>query len=132
MPHFIVEYTSNVKADARVPELLKKGTNLLMAEGYPLMGMRARGVECGEYELADGQKDYAMVHVVLKVAPGHSAERKQRTCVVVFEMLKAHFAEVFARRYLMLSVELVEIMSGDGSPTLKMSNVGESLPARRV
>jgi 5-carboxymethyl-2-hydroxymuconate isomerase len=42
-------------------------------------------------------------------------------------MLKTHFAEVFARRYLLLSVELVEIMSGDGTPTLKMSNLGKTL-----
>jgi 5-carboxymethyl-2-hydroxymuconate isomerase len=68
-----------------------------------------------------------MVHVTLKVAPGHPVPKKQRTCVVVFEMLKAHFAEMFARRYLLLSVELVEIVSGDGTPTLKMNNLGETL-----
>jgi 5-carboxymethyl-2-hydroxymuconate isomerase len=49
MPHFIVEYTSNIKTEARIPELLKKGTTVLAAEGYPLLGMRARGVEVDEY-----------------------------------------------------------------------------------
>ncbi len=128
MPHFIVEYTSNIKTEGRIPELLKKGTNVLAEEGYPLLGMRARGLQFDEYVLADSEKDYAMVHVTLKVAPGHPLARKQRTCVVVFEMLKAHFAEMFAQRYLMLSVELQEIVSGDGTPTLKMSNLGETLP----
>ena len=123
MPHFIVEYTSNIKAEARLAELLRKGTTLLADDGYPLMGMRARGVEVDDYVLADGERDYAMVHVTLKVAPGHPAARKRRTCELVFEMLKAHFAEVFARRLLMLSVEMVEITSGDGTPTLKMSNL---------
>ena len=126
MPHFIVEYTSNIKAEARIPELLKKGTDALTAEGYPLMGMRARGVAFDDYVLADGAGDYAMVHVTLKIAPGHTVTEKQRTCVAVFEMLKAHFAGTFARRYLQLSLELVEIVSGDG-PTLKKSNLGEPL-----
>jgi len=44
----------------------------------------------------------------------------------VFEMLQAHFAETLARRYLLLSVEMVEIVSADG-PTLKMSNLGKPL-----
>jgi 5-carboxymethyl-2-hydroxymuconate isomerase len=127
MPHFIVEYTSNIKSEARIHELLKKGRDLLVAEGYPLLGMRARGFEISDYVLADGEKDYAMVHVVLKVAPGHPDARKQRTCEVVFDMVKRHLADLFTRRYLMLSVEMVVVVSGDGTPTLKMSNVGETL-----
>jgi 5-carboxymethyl-2-hydroxymuconate isomerase len=67
-----------------------------------------------------------MVHVVLKVAPGHSDEKKKRTCAVVFELLKAHFADTFERRYLLLSVELVEITAGDG-PTLKANNLDRVL-----
>ena len=130
MPHFIVEYTANIKTEARIPELLKKGTTVLAGEGYPLLGMRARSLEFDEYVLADGERDYAMVHVTLKVAPGHPAAKKQRTCAAVFEMLKAHFAEMFARRYLLLSVELVEIVSSEGTPTLKMSNLSETLPSR--
>ena len=127
MPHFIVEYTSNIRSEARIPELLKKGTTVLAEEGYPLLGMRARGLAFDDYVLADGERDCAMVHVTLKVAPGHPITRKQRTCVVVFEMLKAHFGEMLRRRYLLLSVELVEIVSGDGTPTLKMNNFGDTL-----
>jgi len=127
MPHFIVEYTANIQTEARIPELLKKGVDALVGEGYPLLGMRARSLQFDEYVLADGREDCGMVHVTLKVAPGHASAKKQRTCVVVFELLKAHFAEMFARRYLLLSVELVEVASGDGSPTLKMNNLGDTL-----
>jgi len=127
MPHFIVEYTANIQAEARIPELLKKGVDVMVGEGYPLLGMRARGLAFDDYVLADARPDCAMVHVTLKVAPGHPAARKQRTCVIVFDMLKAHFAETFAKRYLLLSVEMVEIVSGDGTPTLKMNNLGETL-----
>jgi len=127
MPHFIVEYTANIENEARIPELLQKGVDVLVGEGYPKLGMRARGLRFEEYVLADGRKDCGMVHVTLKVAPGHPATRKQQTCVVVFDMLKAHFAQMLARRYLLLSVELVEVASGDGTPTLKLNNLSETL-----
>ncbi len=90
--------------------------------------MRARGLAFDEYVLADGERECAMVHVTVKVAPGHPAVKKQRTCVVVFEMLKAHFADMLARRYLLLSVEMVEVASGDGTPTLKLNNLAQTLP----
>src|SRR5262245_3446435 len=124
MPHFVVEYTANLKQEARIPELLKKGIEVLTAEGYPLAGMRARGVPIEEYVLADGAHDYVMVHAILKVAPGHAVEKKTRACQKIFDLMKAHFADVFANRYFMLSVEMVEITAGDG-PTLKYSNVRE-------
>ena len=31
MPHFIVEYTSNIKAEARIPKLLAKANEILIA-----------------------------------------------------------------------------------------------------
>jgi 5-carboxymethyl-2-hydroxymuconate isomerase len=87
---------------------------VLTAEGYPLYGMRARGVEIEEYLLADGKRDCVMVHGIIKVAPGHTAEHEQNTCQVIFDVMKAHFAEAFEGRYFMLSVEIVELESGGG------------------
>lgn len=129
MPHFVVEYTANLASEARIPQLLRKGIEVMTAEGYPLAGMRARAVRIDEYVLADGARDYVMVHAVLKVAPGHPVEKKQRTCEAIFALLKAHFADAFAERYFMLSVEMVEIKSGNDGPTLKLSNVREALGA---
>ena len=126
MPHFIVEYTSNLKKDAEISGLLKKGIEALTAEGYPLYGMRARGVEIEEYLLADGKRDCVMVHAIIKIAPGHTAAHKQRTCQVIFDVMKTHFADAFEGRYFMLSVEIVELESGGGQPTLKYSNVKEA------
>ena len=126
MPHFVVEYTANLGESANIPALLQRGIEVLTAEGYPLAGMRARGSRIDEYVLADGAHDYVMVHGVLKVAPGHAVEKKQRACEVIFELMKAHFAQAFAGRYFMLSVEITEIASGTG-PTLKYSNVREAM-----
>ena len=79
MPHLVVEYTANLGTEAKIPVLLRGGIEALTAEGYPLAGMRARGLRIDEYVLADGARDYVMVHGILKVAPGHSPEKKQRS-----------------------------------------------------
>ena len=122
MPHFIVEYTDNIREEMRVPELLRKGIEAVVADGYPAASMRARAIAFSDYLLVDGREDYAMVHAVLKIAPGHTVEEKTRVCHAVFEVMKSHFADVLARRYLLLSLELVEAVSGDG-PILKFDNL---------
>jgi 5-carboxymethyl-2-hydroxymuconate isomerase len=70
--------------------------------------------------MADGAADYAFVHATLKIGAGRSDEEKRSACTALFEMIKAHFAELFARRYLALSLELYEFDEGG---TYKHNNV---------
>ena len=122
MPHFIVEYTENIKDSVRIPELLKKAIQISADDGYPMAGMRARAICFSEYQLADGERDYSMVHATLKIAPGHTVEEKHRLCNATFAMMKEHFAEIIASRYFLLSLELVVVVGADGE-TLKFSNM---------
>jgi 5-carboxymethyl-2-hydroxymuconate isomerase len=122
VPHFIVEYTDNIKTEARIPELLQAANRILAEEGYPVAGMRARAIELHDYVLADGKIDCSMVHAALKLAPGHTVEEKKHICGLLFEMMKSHFADIYARRGFLLSFELSEVFSADG-PTLKWSNI---------
>ncbi len=110
MPHFVLEYTSNIKAEAKIPELLRKVTAVLMAQGgvFPTGGIRARAIEMTDYAIADGAEDYAFVHASLKIGAGRSPEEKKKACDELFAMMDAHFAEIFARRYLALSMEFGE------------------------
>jgi 5-carboxymethyl-2-hydroxymuconate isomerase len=122
MPHFVVEYTDNIKETARIPELLKKAIQIQAADGYPMAGMRGRAICFTEYELADGKRDYAMVHATIKVAPGHTVEEKHRVCNATFAMMKDHFAEIISTRHFQLSLALEEVVGADGE-TLKFSNI---------
>ena len=110
MPHFVLEYTSNIKAEARVPELLKKVNAVLMAQGgvFPTGGIRARAIEMTDYAIADGAEDDAFVHASLTIGSGRSAEEKRKACDELFAMMEDHFADLFAKRYLALSMEFGE------------------------
>ena len=114
MPHVIVEYTDNLGDDARIPELLRAMNETLMAQNgvFPTGGIRSRAIKLTDYRVADGKEDDAFVHVTLKIAAGRTLEVKKAACDALFEAIKAHFSEAFARRYLALSMELTEFDEG--------------------
>lgn len=122
MPHVIVEYTSNIRAEADIPRLLKRINESLIAQGgvFPIGGIRSRAIELSDWVMADGAADYAFVHVTLKIAAGRDAATKKKACDDLFEAVKAHFADLYARRYLALSMELYEFDEGG---TYKHNNV---------
>ena len=122
MPHFIVEYTDNIREEARIRELMQKAVDIMTAEGYPVAGMRARAIELKDYVLGDGKIDCSMVHCALKLAPGHNLPEKKLICEALFAMMKDHFATIHASRKFLLSFELCEVASAEGA-TLKWSNI---------
>jgi 5-carboxymethyl-2-hydroxymuconate isomerase len=121
MAHLTFEYTANIKSQANMPALLLKANQALIAQGvFPIGGIRSRAVELEDFCMADGQADYAFVHATLKIGAGRTPEAKKKTCDDLFEVVKAHFAELFAQRYLALSMELYEFDEGG---TYKHNNV---------
>ncbi len=116
MPHVIVEYTDNIRAEAHVPALLKTINDTLIAQGdvFPIGGIRSRAIELRDYRMADGDPgaDYAFVHVTLKIAGGRDEAVRKKACDALFYAIKQHFASLYARRYLALSLELVEFSEG--------------------
>lgn len=122
MPHFVVEYTSNIKAEARIPELLAKVNQLLMAQNgvFPTGGIRSRAIELHDYRIADGLADDAFVHATLKIGAGRTEIEKTKVGAELFAAIKQHFAELYAKRYLALSLELEELSE---SGTYKHNNI---------
>lgn len=121
MAHFIVEYTGNLAAEADIPTLLRKANETLIAQQvYPIGGVRSRAIELTDWCMADGAADYAFVHGTLKMGAGRSREVRQRTGDALFEVMKTHFADLYARRYLALSLEIYEF---DEAGTWKHNNV---------
>ena len=110
MPHLIYEYTDNLKAEGDIPGLLRKTNQVVLAQGgvFPTGGIRARAICLADYCVADGSADDAFVHLTFKMGAGRTAEEKQKVGDELFAMLKAHFADIFARRGLALSMEIVE------------------------
>lgn len=121
MPHFIAECTDNIREEADLPGLFAKVNEALAATGiFPLGGIRSRAHWLDTWQMADGRHDYAFVHMTLKIGAGRSLESREEVGEMLFALIKAHFAELMAARYLALSFELDEL-----HPTLnyKQNNV---------
>ncbi|WP_158734760.1 5-carboxymethyl-2-hydroxymuconate Delta-isomerase [Alteribacillus sp. YIM 98480] len=121
MPHFIVEYTNNLREDGEIKNLLKKINKILIErrDVFPIGGIRSRAIELQDYVIADGTEDDAFVHAQLKIGTGRSQAEKTEACDAIFEEMKQHFSGLFERRYLGLSFELVEFQNG----TYKHNNI---------
>jgi 5-carboxymethyl-2-hydroxymuconate isomerase len=123
MPQIVIEYTDNIKPEAAIPALLKKINDTIIGQSggiFPPGGTRSRAIELKDYRMADGEADYAFVHTTFKIGAGRTAEQKKKVCDELFDVIKTHFAELFARRYLALSMELYEY---DERGTYKHNNV---------
>ena len=79
MPHFTIEYSANL--DERVDmgavvELVRKAA--VETGIFPLGGIRVRAVKCEHYAVADGQKNFGFLDMVLRLGEGRDlATRKQ-------------------------------------------------------
>lgn len=122
MPHFIVEYTDNIKNEANFPFLFEKIHQVLIDRGshFPIGGIRSRAIELHDYRVADGAKDDAFVHAVFKIGAGRTEEVKKEACDAMFEVMKDHFASLMSSRYLALSMELIEFSEAG---TYKQNNI---------
>lgn len=110
MPHVIIEYTANVEADARIPELMRVLNDVLIghADVFPVGGIRTRALRLDQYRMADGAEDDAFIHVTFRIKAGRQKAVTGPICAAMFAAMREHLVDVFARRYLGLTLELVE------------------------
>ena len=122
MAHATVEWTSNLNGDADISGLLELLAAAMRNSGgvFPWGGIRVRAIRLDDYVIADGKADDAFVNVTVKMAAGRSAEFKKTFFTNLFEQIKAHFAELYARRSLALSLYIEE---ADEANSFKHNNI---------
>lgn len=123
MPHLIYEYTDNLDpAEADIKGLLKKTNQVLIDQGgvFPIGGIRSRAIRLNDYCVADGTVDDAFVHATLKIGGGRSEEAKKKAGDELFKMISEHFAAIYQKRTLALSMEIVEFSEAG---TWKQNNI---------
>ena len=127
MSHMTLEYSANLRSVGRFGELCRQLAQYMTAlrvDGaavYPPGGVRVRAIACEDYCIADGTlSDAGFVHAVLKIGAGRSDAAKKAVREGLFEIMKVHFADQFARQGLALSLELNEFSEAG---TLKHNNL---------
>ncbi len=111
MPHLTLEYTDNLEFEIQ-PLLARLHQELVAIGAVNLKGIKSRAVRHTQYRIADGNPEYAFVHVGLLIREGRPVEVQQEAARRVMEALKETFGKRFESGYLSLSVDIKEMREG--------------------
>jgi 5-carboxymethyl-2-hydroxymuconate isomerase len=111
MPHLILEYTDNIDVDVQ-PLLARLHEEVVATGAINLKGIKSRAVKHIEYRIADGDPEYAFVHVGLLIREGRPIEVQKEATRRVMAVLKETFGHLFETRKLSLTVDLKEMRDG--------------------
>lgn len=111
MPHLTLEYTDNIEIDVQ-PLLARLHEEVVATGAINLKGIKSRAIKHTQYRIADGNPDYAFVHVGLLIREGRPIEIQKEATRRVMAVLKDTFGYRFEKGYLSLSVDLKEMREG--------------------
>jgi 5-carboxymethyl-2-hydroxymuconate isomerase len=123
MPHLILEYSQNLDFDVQ-PLLARLHTELVATGAITLKGIKSRAVPRRQYRIADGNPDYAFVHINLLIREGRPVEMQQEIAQRVMTVLKETFGDRFEESYLSLSVDIKEMRDGIAQTFHNIPNKG--------
>ena len=110
MPHFTVEYSANLENELDFDHFFELvHTNLGNSGVFPLGGIRSRAIRMDHYRVADGQHDYAFVHITLKVGSGRDLDTRKKVCDELFTVIADYFEPIQQQRLLAITFEMQEV-----------------------
>jgi 5-carboxymethyl-2-hydroxymuconate isomerase len=111
MPHLTLEYSDNIEVDVQ-PLLARLHEEVVATGAINLKGIKSRAIKHTQYRVADGDPDYAFVHVGLLIREGRPIEIQKEATLRVMKVLKETFGHLFEKRKLSLTVDLKEMRDG--------------------
>jgi len=111
MPHLTLEYTDNLNFEVQ-PLLARLHRELVATGAINLKGIKSRAIRHSEYRIADGDPNYAFVHVNLLIREGRPLDIQKDAAQRVMAALKETFGSRFEDSYLSLSVDIKEMHEG--------------------
>jgi len=108
MPQLTLEYTDNLEFDVQ-PLLARLHSELVATGAINLKGLKSRAIRHSEYRIADGNPEYAFVHVNLLIREGRPLDVQKDVSQRVMKVLDDTFGHRFENSYLSLSVDIKEM-----------------------
>lgn len=111
MAHFILEYSSNLSPGELQFENLFASLHeaALATELFPVAGLRSRAHCCEHFRVANGDPDFAFIHLEVRLGAGRSDAEKQAAADAIFTALSNHLKDLYEQRALAISFEMNEL-----------------------
>jgi 5-carboxymethyl-2-hydroxymuconate isomerase len=130
MPHLVILYTGQLDTETNMKVLCRDLADAMLTvvdeagkQVFPTGGTRVLAYPAPHYAVADGGKagrqaaqfdsnphggseDYAFVYLNVRMGKGRSEATQQRAGELLVEVTKKHFADVFARRHIGITLQI--------------------------
>ncbi|MBC5782483.1 5-carboxymethyl-2-hydroxymuconate Delta-isomerase [Ramlibacter sp. USB13] len=115
MPHCVILYTPNIEGKTDVSALCRSLADCMLTvldeqgrQVFPTGGTRVLAYPAAHYAVADGKGDYAFVYVNIRMGAGRSDAVKKMAGDRLTEVVKQHFAPIFAQELIGITVQIDE------------------------
>lgn len=116
MPHLVILYTDNLEQETDMTALCRELADTMIAQHdddsdeqvFPTGGTRVFAYPARHFAVADGKADYAFVYLNLRMGFGRSDAVKERAGQALLARTKAHFAELYEKRLLGITLQIDE------------------------
>ena len=127
MPHFTLEYSANLEARVDIGAVVEVVRKSAVETGiFPLGGIRVRAVRCEHYAIADGQRQFGFLDMVLRLGEGRDLATRKKAGEHIFKALSAYLDPVFASSKFALSFDM---QINDKETSWKRNNIHDLLKA---
>jgi 5-carboxymethyl-2-hydroxymuconate isomerase len=130
MPHFTIEYSANLEARVDMGVVVEVVRRAAVETGiFPLGGIRVRAVRCEHFAIADGNKSFGFLDMVLRLGEGRDLATRKKAGEHIFKALSAHLDPVFASSKFALSFDM---QINDKETNWKRNNIHDALKVEAI
>ena len=127
MPHFTIEYSANLEPVVDMGVVVEVVRRAAVETGiFPLGGIRVRAVRCERFAIADGNRSFGFLDMVLRLGEGRDLATRKKAGEHIFKILSAYLDPVFADSKFALSFDM---QINDKETSWKRNNIHEALQA---
>jgi 5-carboxymethyl-2-hydroxymuconate isomerase len=110
MPHFSMEYSSNLDGAVDFPAVCRLVHQKILETGlFELGAVRVRAIRCEAYAVADLMDANSFIDMSFRVGAGRSEDDRKRTGDAIFAAVTDFLAPLFATPHFALTLEIREI-----------------------
>ena len=121
MPHFQIEYSSNIEDVVDISALCNTiRASAATVQAFPLAGIRVRAVRVEHFSIADGNPKHGFIDLSIRLREGRPDDVKLDALTIIFSALKNFTAKAMETRPIALSTEMRDI---DNVLSAKFGNI---------
>jgi len=125
MPHFQIEYSSNIEDVIDISALCDAiRTSAAEVQAFPLAGIRVRAVRVEHFAIADGNPKHGFIDLSIRLREGRPDDVKLDALTTIFSALKNFTAKAMETRSIALSTEMRDI---DDVLSAKFGNIRDHM-----